>query len=261
MSTTADGAFARRRVIVTGAGRGIGLAIARAFAEAGAEVVAVSRRSTDEIEGLVSTTATTFLALDLASPDAATALAAAAGPVDVLVNNVGLATARPSGFLSITDDEWMTSFTLNFLSAMRTTRAVLPGMLGRPGANIVNIASVNAELPDPAVIDYSAAKAALASFGKSLSQEYGGRIRVNWINPGPVATDLWLGHGGIAETFSAAGAGAPQEVADAAVAGTATKRFSRPEEVAAIALFLAGDAATNITGTGIRIDGGLVATL
>jgi len=86
-------------------------------------------------------------------------------------------------------------------------------------------------------------------------------VRVNWVNPGPVETDLWLGRGGIAETFSASGAGAPQEVAAAAVAGTATGRFSRPDEVARLVLFLAGTAAANITGTGVRIDGGLVTTI
>lgn len=258
---TADSAFDGRRVVVTGAGRGIGFSIARHFAEAGAEVVAASRRPTDELTELTRTTATTFVPLDLATAEAPRALAEAAGAVDILINNIGLATARPGGFLTITDEQWMTSLTLNFLAAMRITRELLPGMLERPGSSIVNVVSVNAELPDPAVLDYSVAKAGLASFSKALSKEFGGRVRVNWVNPGPVETDLWLGKGGIAETFSASGAGAPQEVAAAAVAGTATGRFSRPDEVARLVLFLAGDAAANITGTGVRIDGGLVTTL
>jgi len=261
MTTTQDGTWRGRRVVVTGAGRGIGFSIARHFAEAGAEVIAASRRPTDELTELSRSTATTFVPVDLATDDAPTVLGAAAGAVDILVNNVGLATARPGGFLSITDDQWMSSLTLNFLAAMRITRELLPGMLDRPGSAIVNVVSVNAELPDPAVLDYSVAKAGLASFSKALSKEFGGRVRVNWVNPGPVETDLWLGTGGIAETFSASGAGAPQDVAAAAVAGTATKRFSRPDEVARLVLFLAGDGAANITGAGVRIDGGLVTTL
>lgn len=261
MTSTQSGAFEGRRVVVTGAGRGIGFSVARHFAEAGAEVIAASRRPTDELTGLTQRTATTFVPLDLVTDEAPAALAAVAGAVDILVNNLGLATARPAGFLSITDEQWMASLTLNLLAGMRITRELLPGMLDRPGSAIVNVASVNAELPDPAVLDYSVAKAGLASFSKAISKEFGGRVRVNWVNPGPVETDLWLGAGGIAETFSASGAGAPGEVAAAAVAETATKRFSRPDEVARLVLFLASDAAANIAGTGIRIDGGMVTTL
>lgn len=261
MNAAQEHPFAGRRAVVTGAGRGIGFAITRALATQGATVFAASRSATAELTALAADTDTTFVPLDLSDADAGTRLAETTGAVDILINNVGLATARPGGFLSITDEQWMTSLTLNFLAAMRTTRAFVPGMLDRPGACIVNVASVNAELPDPAVMDYSAAKAALASFSMSLSKELGGKVRVTWVNPGPVATDLWLGTGGIAETFSGAGAGKPEEVADAAVAGTATKRFSRPEEVADLVAFLASPSAGNITGAGFRIDGGMVATL
>ncbi|MDJ0114527.1 SDR family oxidoreductase, partial [Rhodococcus erythropolis] len=81
-----------------------------------------------------------------------------------------------------------------FLSAVRTVRAALPELIRRGGGSIVTISSVNAFLPDPTVIDYSAAKAALTNFSKSLSKELGGKgIRVNTVSPGPVQTELWLG--------------------------------------------------------------------
>ncbi len=255
------GSFVHKRALVTGASKGIGFAIARTLAEQGAEVFAASRSTSDQLAELGASTSTTFVSADLSDPGAGDDLLEAVGEIDILVNNVGLAIARPDGFLSVTDEQWLDSFTLNFLSTMRTTRAFLPGMLTREGSNIVNMVSVNAELPDPAVIDYCVAKAGLANFSKSLSKEYGAQVRVNWVNPGPVSTDLWLGRGGIAETFSAAGGGRPEDVAAQAVATSDTKRFSTAQEVADLVAFLAGPSASNITGAGFRIDGGLVSTL
>jgi NAD(P)-dependent dehydrogenase (short-subunit alcohol dehydrogenase family) len=121
---------------------------------------------------------------------------------------------------------------------------------------------VNAFLPDPAVIDYSAAKGALANFSKSLSKEFGPRgVRVNTVSPGPVETALWLGDDGVASTVARAGGGTAESVAKEAVAGTATGRFTHPQEVADIVLLLASDRAGNVTGTDVVIDGGLAPTL
>ena len=101
------------------------------------------------------------------------------------------------------------------MSAVRTTRAVLPGMLAAGAGTIVTVCSVNSFLPDPGVIDYSAAKAALANFSKSLSKEVGPHgIRVNTVSPGPVTTGLWLGdHGVAAAVAGAQGADAADVVA------------------------------------------------
>ena len=104
----------------------------------------------------------------------------------MLVNNVGAVTPRLDGFLTVTDEQWIDSLKLEFMAAVRTTRAALPQMLEAGQGAIVNTCSVNAFLPDPAVIDYSAAKAALANFSKALSKEVGPRgIRVNTVSPGP----------------------------------------------------------------------------
>ena len=137
-----------------------------------------------------------------------------------MVNNAGAVTPRPDGFASVTDEDWERSITLTLMAAVRTTRAALPELARRGGGSIITISSVNAYLPDPLVIDYSAAKAALTNFSKSLSKEVGPQgIRVNTISPGPVETGLWLGDDGVAQSVArAAGTDAAQVAADAAAA-------------------------------------------
>lgn len=254
-----------RTAIVTGASRGIGLAIVRTLAAEGAHVVAGARRSSEELAALADGGGVEFVAVDLSVAGQADLLVSAAlahGGVDVLVNNVGAATTRLDGFLAVTDEQWLASFTVNLLAAVRTTRAVLPTMLAAGRGSIVNTGSVNAFLPDLAVIDYCAAKAALANFGKALSKEVGPKgIRVNTVSPGPVETDLWLGAGGVARTVAEATGGDPAAVAARAAADSVTGRFTRPQEVADLVAFLAGDRAANMTGADVTIDGGLITTL
>jgi len=111
------------------------------------------------------------------------------------------------------------------------------------------------------VLDYSAGKAALASFAKALSKEVGPHgIRVNTVSPGPVATDLWLGSDGVAATVSQATGAKAAEVQGQAAGATITGRFSQPEEIADLILYLASDRSANITGSDFTIDGGLVPT-
>ncbi len=252
-----------RTAVVTGASRGIGLAIVAALAEAGVQVIAGARGSSAELEELVRTGPVQSHAVDLADPAGPARLTALAGDrIDILVNNVGSAPARTGGFLSITDENWDASITLNLMAAVRMTRAALPLMLTAGRGAIVTICSVNARLPDPGVMDYSAAKAALASFSKSLSKEVGPHgIRVNTVSPGPVATDLWLGHGGVAATVSAATGARPEDVEHDAARQMVTGRFTRPAEVADLVLFLASDRSGNVTGADFTIDGGLITTL
>ncbi len=248
--------------IVTGASRGIGLAVTRALVAEGVRVTAGSLKFSAELDELARTGLVQGVEVDLAVPGRpASLVAAAGGRIDILVNNVGAAPARPGGFGEITDDDWQDSLTLNLMAAVRTTRAALPVMLAAGKGAIVNISSANAFLPDPAVMDYSAAKAALANFSKSLSKEVGPHgIRVNTISPGPVATDLWLGDHGVAATVSRATGASPQDVQSQAAHQMVTGRFTRPDEVADLALILASDRTANVTGADITIDGGLIPT-
>jgi NAD(P)-dependent dehydrogenase (short-subunit alcohol dehydrogenase family) len=252
-----------KTAVVTGASRGIGLAVVRGLAAGGAHVIAGARESSAGLDELARAGQLETVLADLAGPSGPARLIEAAGErIDILVNNVGGAPARTGGFLSITDEDWHATIELNLMTAVRATRAALPAMIAAGTGAIVSTCSVNAYLPDPAVMDYSAAKAALANFSKALSKEVGPKgIRVNTISPGPVATDLWLGQGGVAATVGAATGADPGDVQRQAASQMVTGRFTRPEEVADLVLFLASDRAGNITGADFAIDGGLVQTL
>jgi len=254
--------FTGRGAVVTGASRGIGLAVTRGLAAGGARVTAGALHSSAELDELAASLPVTAVEVDLAAPDGPAELVArAGGGIDILVNNVGGAPPRTGGFLSVTDEDWLATLNLNLMAAVRATRAVLPGMIAAGKGAIVNVCSVNSVLSDPAVLDYSAAKAALASFSKALSKEVGPHgVRVNTVSPGPVATDLWLGADGVAAKVGRATGARPQDVANGAARAMVTGRFSRPEEVADLVLLLASDVTGNVTGSDIRIDGGLVPT-
>ncbi|WP_036963480.1 oxidoreductase [Promicromonospora kroppenstedtii] len=257
--------LAGRRAVVTGASKGIGLAVVRALADEGAQVAAGARSESAELSALADQGVVTVLG-DLTTASGCQALVDQAmdrfGGVDLLVNNVGGVRPRTNGFLGVSDADWEWALQVNLLSAVRATRAALPHLLAAAPSAVVTICSVNATLPDPGVIDYSAAKAALRSFSKSLSKEVGpSGVRVNTVSPGPVETALWLGPGGVAETLGQAQGVDPGAVRDAAVAGTPTGRFTRPDEVAQVVLLLASGTAGNITGADVLIDGGMVTTV
>jgi NAD(P)-dependent dehydrogenase (short-subunit alcohol dehydrogenase family) len=252
--------------VVTAASKGIGLAIVKALAAEGAQVVA-GARSIASLEGLERVTP---VAVDLAAPDGPGRLVAQAiakhGRVDVLVNNMGAVRLRLNGFLGTSDEEFEWALQMNFFSALRATRAAVTQMLTQGGGAIVNVASVNAFFqPDAGTIDYGAAKAALVNLTKSLSQEFGPRgIRVNDVSPGPVSTDLWLGEGGVAQTVGKAmgiDADAARAKVIASIGGFATGRFTTPEEVATLVVMLASPRTANVTGSNYVIDGGLIKTL
>jgi NAD(P)-dependent dehydrogenase (short-subunit alcohol dehydrogenase family) len=254
-----------KRAIVTGASRGIGLAVARILVEEGVHVVAASRETSPELKDLVASGWVEELEADLstaAGPDHIVATALERGNVDILINNAGGVTPRLEGSGGVTDDQWWSTLTLVLMAAVRTTRAVLPHMLSSGHGAIVNTASVNAWLPDPVVIDYSAAKAALVNYSKAVSKEVGPHgIRINTVSPGPVATDLWLGDHGVGATLAGARGGTPSDFERGAVQDAATGRFTTPREVADLIVFLISDRAGNVTGVDYVIDGGLIQTL
>jgi NAD(P)-dependent dehydrogenase (short-subunit alcohol dehydrogenase family) len=248
--------------IVTGAGRGIGLAITTALAQEGATVVAANLTLTEELTTLSEQFAVLPVAADMAAPDGPQSVVDQAvsrfGRLDILVNNVGAFKFHAGGFLSIGDDDWQRTLALNLMTTVRTTRAALPVMVAQGSGAIVNLSSVNAHQPGSEVADYSAAKAAITNLTRMLAEEFTAKgVRVNAVAPGPVATEAWIGPGGVAEAIArASGTTRESVVAQAAQMNRMSiGRMVAPEEVATLVLFLASDRSRHISGTPVWIDG------
>ncbi|MEU6662026.1 SDR family oxidoreductase [Streptomyces sp. NPDC046821] len=252
-----------KTALVTGASRGIGLAVVRALAAEGVRVVAAARTTTPEVvaAGAIPVTA------DLSAPAAAERLVTEAitelGGLDILVNNVGGGDGGLSGgFLELTDAQWAQVVDLNFFATVRVTLAALPALAAARGA-VVNVSSIGARVPHGGPIAYTTAKAALTAFGKALAEEFGPQgVRVNTVSPGPVRTDMWespTGYG--AELATAMGIPHDELLANLPTAmGMVINRLVEPSEVAALVTYLASPRAAATTGTDHLIDGGAVKT-
>jgi NAD(P)-dependent dehydrogenase (short-subunit alcohol dehydrogenase family) len=254
-----------KAAVVTGASRGIGLAVSQALTHEGVRVVGAARAITPELEEAT----VAAVAADLSTADGAAAVVDGAlgelGGIDILINNVGAGDADRlglGGFLDIGDDQWRALFDLNLFSAVWMTRAALPSLLERRGA-IVNVASVNSRVPATGPVGYSEAKAALTAFGKRLSEEFAPRgVRVNTVSPGVVGTSLWRDPEGFGGKVAAANGLSHPELLAAIPeqAAISSGRMTEPEEVAALITFLASEAAANIIGADVVIDGGMIKT-
>ena len=234
--------------VVTGSTGGIGLAVAQQLRAEGARVV-TSGRNQNGIGEL-------HVAGDLTNAGQAEKVAASAvsafGHIDCLVNNVG--GTDISKLDDLTDEDWQASFELNLMSAVRMTRAVLPGMRERRQGSIVNVSSSAGKRPSLGMPAYSVMKAGMLSYSRLVADVYGrDGIRCNAVTPGPTATEAWLGPGGLAEQQ-----GDRDEVLAKVGAGRPLGRLAEPHEVAAVVAFLLSEQASYVTGAAWSADGGTV---
>src|SRR5262249_49560751 len=227
-----------RVALVTGGNRGIGLAIARSFSDAG-DRVAVTYRA-DPVEGFLS------VRCDVTSPEDVEAafaeVEAELGPVEVLVSNAGLNADQL--LLSMKEEAWTRVIDANLTGAYRVARRATSKMIRARSGRIIFISSVVALTGSPGQTNYAASKAGLIGFARSLAREIGGRgVTVNVVTPGFVATDMT--------------AALPEARQTQIVEQVPLGRMATPEEVAAAVTWLASDAAAYVTGAVIPVDGGL----
>ncbi|MDQ3424738.1 MAG: SDR family oxidoreductase, partial [Actinomycetota bacterium] len=172
--------------------------------------------------------------------------------LDVLVNNVGV--ARQARFEDVPDEEWDEYWQLNVMSYVRAIRAALPSLRAGGGA-IVNVSSTAGKRPSAGMPHYSVTKAAVLSLSRLVADLYADDgVRCNAVTPGPTATDAWLGEGGLADQQG----GDREEVLRRVGAGRPLGRLARPEEIAAVIVFLCSDRASYVTGAAWSADGGTV---
>ena len=250
-----------RVCVVTGSTGGIGLATARMLSEEGARVVVVGR-SRDGVESAAAKSrAALGVVADLAEPDGPDAVVAETreklGPVDCLVNNVGI--AYQADFLELSDSDWDSTWQLNVMSYVRSIRAVVPEMRERGGGVIVNVSSTAGKRPSIAMPDYTVTKAAVLSLSRLVADLYAGEgIRCNAVAPGPTDTEAWLGKGGLADQQSQRTGKTRDEVLAAVGAGRPLGRLAEPDEIASVIAFLCSDRASYVTGAAWSADGGTV---
>ncbi|HEY0293394.1 MAG TPA: 3-hydroxybutyrate dehydrogenase [Hansschlegelia sp.] len=255
-----------KTAVVTGSTSGIGLAVARALAKAGANVVINGFGDKVEIEatraGIEADHGKPVIydAADMLKPREIARMIQDAeerfGAVDILVNNAGIQHVSPVE--EFPDDKWDQIIAINLSAAFHATKAALPGMKRKGWGRIVNTASAHALVASPFKSAYVAAKHGIAGFTKSVALEVAQqKITVNAICPGYVWTPLVEKQ--IPDTMKARGMTEDEVKRDVLLAAQPTKEFVTPDQVAALAVFLCSDAAAQITGALLTMDGGWTA--
>jgi 3-oxoacyl-[acyl-carrier protein] reductase len=231
-----------KTALVTGGSRGIGAAVARELARAGATVVVGYRSGADEAEAIASEIDGRAVQADVSNVDDAKRLVEEAGDLDVLVNNAGI--TRDGVLARMSDDDWRSVLETNLSSVFYTCRAVSRGMMKRRGGSIVNLSSIVGLHGNWGQSNYAASKGGIVAFTKSLAQELGSRgVRANVVAPGYIKTQLTDA--------------IPEEAQQQMLGLTPLGRFGEPEDVASAVRFLSSDDASFITGEVVVVGGGL----
>lgn len=245
-----------KRALVTGSTSGIGLAIARALAGEGAQVVLSGFGEPAAIAALCSELGATHVAGDLATRAGVEALMGEVGAIDILVNNAGMQHVAPIDEFPV--DVWDTMLALNLSAVFHACRLAIPAMKAKGWGRIISTASAHSLVASPFKAPYVATKHAVAGLTKSMALELAqSGVTANCISPGYVWTALIENQ--IPDTMAARGLSREAVINDVLLAKQPTKRFVQVEEVAALALFMCRDEAGNMTGANVSMDGGWTA--
>lgn len=254
-----------RACIVTGASGGFGGATAELLAHDGAAILLVGRRE-DRLRVVAQRCIelggrALLLVADLTAADAGDRVVAACeqefGRIDALVNSAGTTAAR--SLEQLTEEDWQRQWELNVLAPMRLMRAAAPLMAQRGFGRIVNICSSSGKRPSSTNMAYSVTKAAELSLSRAFAELYAGReVLVNAIAPGPIADDVWLAPGGLADQLAQKNRVSREEVLERTASGVPLGRLGSAQEVAAVVVFLCSEQASNVAGAAWSVDGGSV---
>jgi NAD(P)-dependent dehydrogenase (short-subunit alcohol dehydrogenase family) len=250
-----------RACIVTGASGGIGGATARLLAGEGAAVLLVGRREQALAEVAAGCEQAATLVLDVTAASAGEQVVEECrkrfGRVDALVNGAGTSAVRP--LEQLTDADWQSQWELHVMAPMRLMRAAAPAMADAGWGRIVNICSSSGKRPSGTNMAYSVTKAAQLSLSRAFADLYASRgVLVNAVAPGPIAGELWLARGGLADQVAQARGVTRDEVLEATASRTPIGRLGTDQEIAAVIVFLCSEAASNVAGAAWSVDGGTV---
>lgn len=254
------GRFEGRGIVVTGAAQGMGRAIAEAFVTEGARVVLadLNEEGVANTAGEIGQNGNTFaVRCDVTRADDVTSLVESAvdhlGAVDVFVNNAGTITMRQ--VIDLGEDEWDLVMDVNAKGVFLCTRAILPHMLERKSGSIVNIASQAGKRGYKLFAHYCASKAAVIVFSKGVALEVAPHVRINCVCPGIVNTDMMEREYAWEQAMTGE---AKESIQKRWMSGIPMGRFQEPEHIARVAMFLASDDASEMTGQAINVTGGMV---
>lgn len=251
-----------RTAVITGGASGFGRAIARTFADEGADVVVADIREepreggepTHELIEQETDRAAGFVDCDVTSPDDLTVAVEAAeefGGLDIMVNNAGI--TNETDFLEVTEAEYEELMSINVKGVFFGAQAAAKAMLDNGGGTMINMSSAGAYRAMADISTYCASKAAVRTLTYALADRFGGDIRVNSINPGFSNTQM--------TAESSLGSGVKGRIDAKMLKGTIPEgRFGEPEEIADVALFLASDRSSYVNGESILVDGGMTHT-
>jgi 3-oxoacyl-[acyl-carrier protein] reductase len=253
-----------RACIITGGSRGIGLEVARKLTADGARVLLVGRREHAlrvaaahcAVDGRAR-----WLALDVTDPNAGERVRDACvdhfGRLDVLVNGASMTTTR--SLEQLTDEDWLAYWEINVMAPMRLMRSCVPVMEQAGWGRVVNISTSSGKRPGQRNVAYSVSKAAELSLSRAYADVYARRgVLINAVAPGPVASEMWLEPGGLADQAAEQQGTTREQVLEATAGALPIRRLATPDEIANVIVFLCSEAASNVVGAAWSVDGGAV---